>query len=235
MAKKIIIVLLVLIIIGVIFLIIHFGIGGKEISVTDKPEENVLLAPEASKMTGESLFFRTNKDVKSGNDKILGYFEKEGIAKQEEPVRLKSVIVDNAETGKYMFQYAYVSEKELFMVNYDPNGEDVQMAAQRAISPAEVQSMFFLEPDYPEVPNYFLEEGLEKPISLLEKNDEYRNYREKFPDLFEKFVAMAIYEKSSGWEWRFSFFDDKTDKSMEFVINPEQDTVRISVVKANVN
>ncbi|MEI7425932.1 MAG: hypothetical protein WCK16_03350 [Candidatus Moraniibacteriota bacterium] len=239
MFKKIVFVFLVILGLGILVFYFRAKIAGiikkkeikQEIIVEQKKPQELV---EVKK---QSAFSCINKDIKTRNVENIEFLKKQGIIKEGDLIVLRAITFVDSNEKNGQPQYAYLFKNQALMMGFDLGNGEVKLFDKLPISPDEkaeikkidgevsqdISQLFFLQPDYPELPVAFLENSLEKSIELLENNEKYQAETKNNPKLFEKFSAMAVYEKEKGWMWRFDFFDNTEGKneSLGFTVNPE--------------
>lgn len=242
MIKKIVLILLVAILGVLIFFLVKIKMKATDVSKQKEIVNNIEIKQEDSPVLNvaqkKPINLSSSDELKIDNDKILEFLKKEGIATDENIAKLRSIIISSIEAEKYQFQYVYRIKDEAVMINYNSGNGEIKLANRTAVVSPEVSdgtnkadnsivisvgAMSFFQTDYPELPAVFLENSLERSIELLENNEKYQAEAKSNPKLFEKFAAMAVYEKEKGWMWRFDFFNNTEGKneSLGFTINPE--------------
>ncbi len=246
MFKKIVLILLVVILVGVGFFLVKIKKTTKSTMTNVTKQEDAVNNNNTKQEESPALIVTQKKSInlsssdalKINNDKILEFLKKEGIATDDNVAKLRSIIISSIEAEKYQFQYAYRIKDEAIIISYNSGNGEIKLANRTAVvSPdmsdginktdnnivISVGAMSFFQTDYPELPVAFLENSLEKSVELLENNEKYQEETKKNPELFEKLVAMAVYEKDKGWMWRFDFFNNVEGKneSLGFTVNPE--------------
>jgi len=222
MNKKIALLIIALLLIAVV---------GGAIFLKGRTEKDGLSVP-GKEISNETVVEpKEQKESFSDNRTREGYAKAREAAEEGNNPRLGSIYLANNQYSKDKLSYVFVTEKEIITVNYDSDSKTAELVDKREKRTDNTEGEnapslpFFAGADYPAVPEEVMNMGPEDMVDILSGNEEYKNYKQKFPNMFNYYNASLIYSEEYKWEWNFSFYEldaqeqNKVVRSLNMAVN----------------
>jgi hypothetical protein len=197
-----------LLVIG-LFLLLALGAGVFLINKTKKaPSSNDEFVGKgnAQQSLGE-------KETSFKSDQLKEGYAKTAELMKEENAQLKSIMFVDDQHAKNRISFVFVTDKEIVTVDYDFGSQEARLMSRSEKQAAgsedgsEPQQIYFAKDDYPSVPEEVLNFGLDDARNILESNEDYANYKQKYPNLVASYSAILDYDRSHKWEWKYNFYE----------------------------
>ncbi len=84
-----------------------------------------------------------------------------------------------------------------------------------------------------QIPDFLIDYGIEKSLTVLYENEDYKKYKNSNPNCMEDFDVNVNEDEDFGWEWQvfFNCYSDEDIEMLTFSINPEKNQAFLSSVK----
>ena len=204
---------------------------GAVVIINKKSSDTVLLEKSrGTEDTNKVLPEEEAAPIKSEQFKD-GYAKAKEAVKQENNPQLKAVLLASNQNFKNKIFFIYVTDKEIINVDYNSETKEALLVNKRSKQAASSKDKnqpilpFFALNDYPVVPEEAVYFGLKEAWAAMAVSEDYNQYKQKYPDLFNYYNATLKLNEAKEWEWTFSFYEndpesqDKVIRSLDLKLD----------------
>ncbi|GEM_PF-5843465 len=121
--------------------------------------------------------------------------------------------------------YTFYSSSEILSVATDYSGDNPKIFTEIGVSAG---TKF-----RGQIPDFVIDYGIEKLLTALYENENYKKYKNSNPDCTNDFDLNVNKDDDFGWEWQvfFNCYGDEDIETLSFSINPEKNQVFLSSAK----